>query len=64
MITTREYPNAKNDYLRFQVGTMVEKWITEKSGGKRYVGDQFHLLGYGKSMTEANRMAEKKAQFR
>ena len=59
MITTREYPKAKNDYLRFQVGTMVEKWIMDK-GSRLYVGDQFHLLGYGKTMTEANRMAEHK----
>lgn len=70
MNITREMPNAKNDFLRFQIGRMETR--PEQIAlfdGKRIIGYRdgstlvsvFRLLGWGSTMDKAENMAKRAA---
>jgi len=68
MNTVREMPNAKFDFLRFQIGSMETRpemiaiWDDKKIVGHRKgstLVSVFRLVGCGSTIEEAEKMAKK-----
>lgn len=55
----REFPEGKTDCLRCQVGRVVHEQ-RRLSKYKKPMLPLFHLLGFGKTMEEAEKMAERR----
>lgn len=55
-LVAREIKKCKIDWLRFQVGRIVNDETIFKTGGKVVVS-RFHLCGFGRTEAEAWRMA-------
>ncbi len=66
MNVLRSFPNATNDFLRFQIGTM-ETRLAERKGEFDYSQPQrvsvFRLLGFGATLAKAEAMAGVKADM-
>jgi len=64
MNVLRSFPNATNDFLRFQIGAMetrlAERWGTFDSAQTHRVS-VFRLLGFGATLAKAETMAGVKA---